>query len=127
VSALNRKQLDDFDRANQAAWNTLAKKHAAKLKVPLLQTTLHALTMAQYALDHPTMLNLRVEHQRQARKALDRFHFNLSPENLARVNSALGKLAPDDPELETSDYLNRLIAEFAHPAMVVELEGRQLP
>jgi len=123
----DRNALDALDKANEASWNALAKKHAAKLKVPLPQTTLHVLTIAQYALDHPTMLDLRVEHQRQAMTALDAFYRNLSPEKLQTVNEALGRLVPDDQELETSDYLNRLVAELAHPIMMVELEGKQRP
>src|SRR2546425_10567506 len=119
------KALQEFGRANQAPWNAVAAKYAAKLKVALPQSALRALSMAQYALDHPTMLDLRVEHQRQAIKVLEAFYRNLNPEKLAQVNEALGQIAPSDPELTTSDYLNRLVAELAHPAMMVELESKQ--
>lgn len=123
----DRKFLEGLDRANQEPWNALAKRHAANLNVSLPRTTLHTLTMAQYALDHLTMLDLSVEHQRQAMKALEAFYRSLSPEKLEKVNEALGQLAPVDQELETPEYLNRLVAELAHPVMMVELKSKQLP
>lgn len=120
MSEVNRQHLRAFQRANESPWNKLAAKHSRTFGAKLSEPGLHALSLAQHLLDRPHLLRLKPKGQRQARKALDRFHFHLSPENLDKVNGALGNLAPSDESLKPLDYADRLLSNLADPIQQVE-------
>ena|SRR6266581_2431792 len=122
MSELNRKQLQAFQKANEAPWNRLAAKHALKFGAKLSEPGLHALSLAQHLLDRPHLLRLKPRGQRQARKSLDRLQLHLSPENLDRVNEALGSLAPVDEKLKPLDYADNLLSNLADPVQQLENE-----
>ena len=123
MSELNRKQLQAFQKANESPWNRLAAKHAPQFGAKLSQPGLHALSLAQHLLDRPHLLRLKPKGQHQARKALDRFHFHLSPENLDKVNEAVGNLAPVDEKLKPLEYADQLLKGLSDP--VQQLENQQ--
>lgn len=123
MSEVNRQQLQAFQRANESPWNKLAAKHAPKFGAKLSLPGLHVLSLAQHLLDRPHLLRLKSKGQRQARKALDRFHFHLNPENLDKVNAALGQLAPVEQSLKPLDYADKLLSNLADP--VQQLENQQ--
>lgn len=120
MSELNRKHLQSFQKANESPWNKLAAKHAPKFGAKLSQPGLHALSLAQHLLDRPHLLKLKPHGQRQARKALDRLHFHLSPESLDRVNEAVGNLVPQDESLKPLEYADRLLSGLADPVQELE-------
>jgi hypothetical protein len=123
MSEVNRQHLRAFQRANESPWNKLAAKHSRTFGAKLSEPGLHALSLAQHLLDRPHLLRLKPKGQRQARKALDRFHFHLSPENLDKVNEAVGSLSPVDEALKPLDYADKLLSNLADP--VQQLENNQ--